>query len=177
MPYLAFMLSMMSLIPYVGYQFDEPIVSFDYDVYRETHSKLGFMMKIISCLILWTYFILFEVKQLKELKQFYWKESKNQLEIVSAILDLTIIFKFLFDYYRGSVLMESQFFVGMYSIAIFILWVRQFYMMRIFAGTAHFITLINQVISDISVFTIMLLICICGFGSFFWALSRSEPKD
>ena len=77
----------------------------------------------------------------------------------------------------GDVLLDNQFFVGIFSIAIFIQWIKLFYMMRIFAGTAHFITLINQVVKDISVFTIMLLICIFGFGSFFWVLSRTEPND
>jgi len=51
------------------------------------------------------------------------------------------------------------------SIAIFIIWLKMFFWMRLFESTSGFIRMLTETLLDIKVFMIMLMLCLFMFGN------------
>mgnify|MGYP000588972936 CR=1 FL=1 len=63
---------------------------------------------------------------------------------------------------------------AIYAIACFIMWIKIYYLMRVFQETAHFITLITQIVIDVKTFILMLLIIFMAFANFFYVIDMGE---
>ena len=61
------------------------------------------------------------------------------------------------------------------ALAVFFLWIKVFYWMRLFASSAYFITLIANTIFDIRVFTVVVLLVIMAFANFFYVINLNTP--
>ena len=59
----------------------------------------------------------------------------------------------------------------------FLFWIKMFYWMRLFKATAHFITLIKQIISDSQIFTWMLFIAILAFANMFYVINGDATSE
>ena len=59
------------------------------------------------------------------------------------------------------------------AIAVFLLWIKTFYWMRLFKNLASFITLITQTLWDIRTFSIMVFLIICAFANFFYIINKN----
>ena len=54
-----------------------------------------------------------------------------------------------------------------YAIACFLMWIKIYYLVRIYSLATHFVTLFTQIITDVKTFTIMLMIISFAFTNFF----------
>lgn len=62
--------------------------------------------------------------------------------------------------------------INMYgSFAVFFMWIKVFYWMRLFASLAYYVKLIMQTISDSVPFMAMMLIILAAFANFFFVSS------
>jgi len=62
------------------------------------------------------------------------------------------------------------------ALAVFIMWTKIFYWMRLFRIFAHFISLLSQTARDISTFTVMLFLILCAFANFFYIINNNTPE-
>ena len=51
------------------------------------------------------------------------------------------------------------------SVAVFLMWVKLFYWMRLFENQAGFIRLLSQILYDTRAFSLMLMICLAMFAN------------
>lgn len=56
------------------------------------------------------------------------------------------------------------------------MWIKIYYMMRLFAQTAHFITLMTKILEDVRTFTIMLMIILFAFANFFYVIDMGDKE-
>jgi hypothetical protein len=64
--------------------------------------------------------------------------------------------------------------INMYgSFAVFFMWIKVFYWMRLFASLAYYVKLIMQTLSDSVPFMAMMLIILCAFANFFYVASQN----
>jgi len=64
--------------------------------------------------------------------------------------------------------------INMYgSFAVFFMWIKVFYWMRLFASLAYYVKLIMQTISDSVPFMAMMLIILCAFANFFYVANQN----
>ena len=66
------------------------------------------------------------------------------------------------------------------SIAIFLLWVKFFYFLRIFAPTSAFIRMITEIIKDMGVFSAIYLLANIAFANAYYILDNipgTKPED
>ena len=61
------------------------------------------------------------------------------------------------------------------ALAVFIMWIKIFYWMRLFRFFAHFIALLSQTARDISTFTVMLFLILAAFANFFYIINNNTP--
>lgn len=54
------------------------------------------------------------------------------------------------------------------------MWVRLYYLMRVYDDKAHFITLISEIVVDIKSFSIMLAIIIISFANFYYVVDSGD---
>ena len=60
------------------------------------------------------------------------------------------------------------------SVAIFLMWIKLFYWMRLFKSFSAFIVMIAEIIKDIKVFLVMLIISLCAFANIIYALNLNR---
>ena len=70
------------------------------------------------------------------------------------------------------------------AVAIFIMWMKFFYFLRLFKTTAPIVRMIMQIISDMTTFSFVLTIAVVGFANTFYILSLNgvdykacQPED
>jgi hypothetical protein len=56
------------------------------------------------------------------------------------------------------------------SVAVFLLWVKLFYFLRIFHPTAAFIRMITEIVKDMTTFTFILILAIIAFANCFYII-------
>ena len=83
---------------------------------------------------------------------------------------------FFIDYAQGNPMLSSHGKKGLYALACFLMWMKIYYMMRVFQDTAHFITLIYRIIVDIKTFMIMLCIVLVAFANFFYVIDKGDDS-
>ena len=57
------------------------------------------------------------------------------------------------------------------AVAIFIMWMKFFYFLRLFETTAPVVRMIMQIISDMTTFSFVLTIAVLGFANTFYILA------
>jgi hypothetical protein len=63
------------------------------------------------------------------------------------------------------------------SLAIFFLWIKFFYFLRIFTPTSAFIRMITEIIKDMGVFAGIYLLANAAFANAFFVLDAGTPGD
>lgn len=106
----------------------------------------------------------------------YFLEYTNMFDIFQYTLNAFIIFMFFYDYFAGNLILNNHNYKGAYAFACFLMWIKVYYMMRVFQDTAHFITLIQRIMSDIKTFTIMLFIVLFAFANFFYVIDKGDDS-
>lgn len=94
----------------------------------------------------------------------------NFIDVVSSLL--VIVFGLIDISGKGA---EVARIVG--SVAIFLLWMKFFYFLRIFKPTSAFIRMITQIISDMSVFACIYLLAIFAFANAWYVLDAKQEID
>ena len=74
------------------------------------------------------------------------------------------------DYFVGNPILQATHNKGIYAIACFLIWVKIYGLMRIFADYAHFITVIFEIVGEIRVFMVMLFILMLAFANYFYVI-------
>jgi len=62
-------------------------------------------------------------------------------------------------------------------IAVFIMWIRVFYWLRLFPEIARFLRLIEETIKDMKAFAILFLIILLAFGNVFYIASLDRQNS
>jgi hypothetical protein len=95
----------------------------------------------------------------------------SQLTSISffMVLDYTIWF--------DEIIVDPSNMVIWGGFACMLLWIRMFQWMRLFKETAHFITLLSQVLNDLKIFNIMWFIVMAAFGNFAYTLNNNTDKS
>lgn len=63
------------------------------------------------------------------------------------------------------------------AIATWCMWIKVFYWMRLFNFSAHYVTLITQIIDDVRVFMLMLIIVMTAFANFFYIINFNSGAN
>lgn len=88
----------------------------------------------------------------------YITDFWNMTDICSMVLNATIIF-------LSNTGADFKTIRLIASIAIFFIWLKMFFWMRLFESTSGFIRMLTETLLDIKVFMIMLILCLFMFGN------------
>lgn len=117
----------------------------------------------------------FEGKQIYEERLLYFRGSGaiwNFLDIATSVLVIILFFMRL----AGAV--TNFAFFGVAGFAVFFMWLKLFYFLRLFKNTAAFIRMIVEMIKDIRVFLLVFFIAIFAFASAYSIFDRfDEGKE
>ena len=126
---------------------------------------------------LWVFFIQIELNQgMQDIGQ-YLKDYWNYIDIGSAALNLVFMLFLIVDTVTVSATISTVTIRTVGALAVFFMWIKLFYWLRLFRMTAHFITLISQTIWEIRVFTLMLFVVLGAFANFFFVLNNNTPAN
>ena len=92
-------------------------------------------------------------------------------------LNFMIIGMFIQDVWSESLIMHENWKKAVFAVCCFLLWIRVYYLMRVFQDTAHFITLISQIITDVKTFSIMLVIIGMAFANFYYVIDMGDKAQ
>lgn len=154
---LPYMLFFISFLVYSSRAFEEE---------NEKESTLNVILGILDITYCF-YSLVLELKQaILQGKNYYNSTSViwNLIDIFSTIFVLaTIIGDF-----AGTVSVEDM--MAISSMAVFLLWLKLFYFMRIFSATAAFIRMITEIISDMAIFSFIYAMANLAFANAFFLL-------
>jgi len=63
------------------------------------------------------------------------------------------------------------------ALAVFLMWIKLFYWMRLFGPTQAFMRMISQILIDSAEFFLMLSICVLTFGNTLYVLNGNRYDD
>lgn len=72
---------------------------------------------------------------------------------------------------------QDKFFVSMATILVFIMWMKQFYFLRLFPTTALLVRMIIDITMEIKWFLMVMLLAILGFGNSFFIISKNLKDE
>jgi hypothetical protein len=115
------------------------------------------------------YLVYLEGRQIYEQKSSYisfW----NMIDVSSTVFVVFFCISDIYEvsYYRGKTIS---------SLAVFFLWLKMFYFLRIFLPTAAFIRMITEVIKDMAIFTLMLFGIFLAFTNAFFILDSAFANE
>ncbi|CDW76983.1 wd-40 repeat protein [Stylonychia lemnae] len=110
------------------------------------------------------FFFFIEILQVFNYKGSYFLSYWNILDLISISLNIAFILLDLSN-------VESTKVRPLVSVAVFLMWIKLFYFMRLFQPTASFIRMIVQIFLDMSTFLLFLVIALVGFGNTFYILA------
>lgn len=99
--------------------------------------------KLVIITILFLYFVKFEIDQFIQDPSGYFFDTVNIADNIQYGLNALLISIFIQDWYLDNKIMNESWKKALYAIACFLMWIKIYYMMRIFSQTAHFITLMT----------------------------------
>lgn len=166
-PYLIFaMMYIMYNFLLYGY-FDDTVPFLDY-----------FSIGLAGFLILFsTYFLLNELKQLKDGGLEYLSSIWNYLDLLQPIGVYLLIFLQTYKMTYPNQWMDPGYIAVVQSTTTFLVWFKFFYFMRIFASTGYYIRMIVDVMNDMVAFLLILLVSIVAFADSFLALAMANSED
>jgi hypothetical protein len=125
-----------------------------------------------------TYFASIEMRSLK-LSGFYWYfvDPWNVLDVLSTCLNFAFTTMLMINIgfetnYLSKFMLRS---IG--GVASFCMWIKVFYWMRLFAFTAHYVTLITETVKDVRTFFVMIIIIMTAFANFFYIVNFNTPAN
>jgi hypothetical protein len=125
--------------------------------------------------VLWVGFFSIELAQIKENIQIYFRDVWNVFDFASLTLNAILIIMINLTIVSDSLIWEPLTLRTISSIAVWFLWIKTFYWMRLFEGTAYFITLIRYTIWDIKTFFFIVLLIMFAFANFFFIINKNSP--
>mmetsp|Transcript_25128 Transcript_25128/g.17794 ORF Transcript_25128/g.17794 Transcript_25128/m.17794 type:complete len:141 (+) Transcript_25128:1888-2310(+) len=99
----------------------------------------------------------------------YLGDNWNRIDLSSIIMNVGVII----SYTAGANVSMVRAFA---SIAVFIMWLKMFYWLRIFEPTASFIRMISEILSDSITFMVMLALCIIMFANPVEVLNENRDR-
>lgn len=102
----------------------------------------------------------------------YFKSTSSVWGLLDLLTFALVLLFTLNDFLGGPVSRGRV--VG--SFAIFLLWIKFFYFLRIFAPTAAFIRMITEVIKDMSIFTLIFILGVITFANTFFMLDGANTN-
>jgi hypothetical protein len=124
-----------------------------------------------------TYFLLNELRQLKDGGLEYLSSIWNYLDLLQPIGVYILICMSNIKLLMPDMYMDPGLVAIVKSTTTFLLWFKFFYFLRIFASTGYYIRMIVDVMKDMIAFLLILLISIVAFADTFLALSMSNGAD
>ena len=89
----------------------------------------------------------------------YFSNFWNIFDLISISLNVCVILMVDFSDFDAAQIRPCA------SVAVFFMWVKLFYWMRLFENQAGFIRLLSQIVSDTRAFFLMLIICLVMFAN------------
>jgi hypothetical protein len=156
--FLPFILYFFAFIAYTGY----------FASHEDNDLSMHFILEIV-CLVVCgkTYirFLLLELIQMRNKGLRYFTDAWNIMDFCSLVINAF--------YIGGEVTNEISHhnlqIIG--SVAVFIMWIKLFYWMRLFKPFSAFIRMITEIMKDIQVFFVMLIIAIGAFANIIFILN------
>jgi len=124
--------------------------------------SFSFMFKLLTLIVLGKTFMTFVILEAVEFRSDmggYFVNIRNYVDLCSLVLNALYVFFQL----TGS--MEQKTLNIMAAFAVFLLYMKLFYWMKLFKPYSAFIRVITEIGKDIRVFSIMLLICLACFAN------------
>jgi hypothetical protein len=155
---------------------DPPLA--DNDGQEDNEALLTFLYVLcvvwqVAIVILSCYFLKNELKQIYIDKLYYFFSIWNYIDIIPPLASFAIVLVFHTDLHPGT---YSTTEAVLNSIAVFFIWMKGLYFMRIFDSFSYLIRMIVNVISDMKTFLIVLFITIIAFADAFFSLSEANKE-
>ena len=123
------------------------------------------------CIIYFTYY---EVKQLLRTGLKYLTYSTfNAFDVISIVLNVAIIAKR--NWYHD--MMSNDTLGRVASVAVWLMWVKILYWMRLFDSTSFFVRLLSDTVIDSLPFTLMLSFIISAFANALYLLNQNQKRE
>jgi hypothetical protein len=106
----------------------------------------------------------------------YLGDVWNWLDLGSFVFNTVFLVCINIDVAMGSIVIPIGVVRVIGAFACFLMWIKVFYWMRLFSGTAYFIKLILSTLKDSVSFALMLIIIICAFANLFFII-QLNVKD
>jgi len=125
----------------------------------------------IILIVFQTFFVAVEINQILKNWKGYLTSFWNIVDISSIVFNYTLLIMVLSENQNNNV--ENAF----AGFAVFLLWVRLFYLLRVFESTAYLVSMITAIIIDMKYFMLALLVAILAFGNAYFILGRNSEED
>ncbi len=119
---------------------------------------------VVIVVLLTAYFILFEILQFTQRKANYFKKVWNWIDMITYLLNIVYILTDL----SGADPLKVR---PLGSIAVFLMWFKLLYFLRLFLPTLYMIRMIIEVFYDMYTFIIVLALAMLAFGNAFYILA------
>lgn len=162
--FLPFLLYFASFIAYTGY----------FSHFEENHLSFEFIVKICCLVTFGKTFITFcilEIIQLRNKGLSYFFDVWNLIDLSSLVINAV----YVGGEVTNNIAHENLQILG--CIAVFLMWIKLFYWMRLFKSFSAFIRMITEIISDIKVFLVMLLIALGAFTNVIYVLNINRKES
>ena len=150
-----------SFILYTGY----------FSHHEEDELSANFILEIVTLVVFGKTFITFlilECIQIKNRGFAYILDIWNVVDIGSLILNSTYVYGEITNSMSHETLQVLA------SVAIFFMWFKLFYWMRLFKPFSAFIRMITEIVKDVQVFLVMLLIALGAFANVIFVLNLNR---
>ena len=136
--------------------------------------SIAFVLEICTLVIFGKTFITFFILEMIQIKNrgfSYFIDIWNMIDIGSLCLNAVYVFGEI----TNGISHEQLQVIG--SIAIFLMWFKLFYWMRLFKPFSAFIRMITEIIKDIQVFLVMLIIALSAFANIIFLLNINRIEE
>jgi hypothetical protein len=117
----------------------------------------------ITTFVFILYFLVIWIRQCSIRGLAYFKSIWGCLETLSLVFNIVIVFLVLFNH-------DIKVIRTLTAYAVFLMWLKIPYFMRIIDSTAPFIRMISEIIKDSRDFMLVFLLVIVAFGNSFYLL-------
>lgn len=146
-------------------------VTFIYETSKENPDSLPywrldlFFVSVVLAFI--AFFMLFECKQIYLQKRAYFESLWNNVDILSFALNLTFVTCDICN-------LDTTITRPIGSVAVWLMWVKLFYFLRLFRITAPIVRMLMQILKDMGIFSFVFLLALLGFGNSFYLLAKNN---
>lgn len=101
----------------------------------------------------------------------YIRQGWNILDLVSLSLNLWVFIQMIVNSIADHDIFKVGTLRAYIACACFVMWIKVFYWMRLYASFAYYVKLITQTLADVKLFLLLCLIIIFAFANFFFMLN------